>query len=54
MTGLKVSKALGAKRTLLKSDLRLVIGQINGEFEAKENRMQKHLKLVNQLIGEFD
>lgn len=54
LTGLKVAKALGAKSALLKSDSRLVIGHINMEFEAKENKMQKYLKLTNQLIRKFD
>lgn len=54
LTGLRVAKALEAKIMLLKSNSKLVIGQINEEFEAKEKRMQKHLKLTNQLISEFD
>ena len=54
MKGLKVAKDLGAKNVLLKSDSRLVIGQINNKYEAKENKMQKYLKLTNELIGEFD
>ena len=39
MIGLRVANALGAKIALLKRDSKLVIGQVNGEFEAKENRM---------------
>ena len=39
LTRLKISQALGAKTALLKSDLQLVIGQVNGDFEAKESRM---------------
>ena len=31
-----------------------MIGQIKGEYEAKEGQMQKYLKLINQLIQEFD
>ena len=30
------------------------IRQINGEYEAKESRMQKYLKLTNQIIGELE
>ena len=45
--GLRVVKALRAKSALLKSDSKLMIGQIKGEFEAKERRMQKYLKLTN-------
>lgn len=44
MTRLRVAKSLGAKNALLKSDSRLVIRQIDGEYKAKDNRMKKYLK----------
>ena len=37
-----------------KNDSKLVIGQIKGEYEAKEERMQKYLKLTKHLTREFD
>ena len=37
----------------MKSDSQLVIGQVRGDFVAKETRMQKYLKLVNQLVSTF-
>ena len=54
LTRLKIVQALGAKTALLKRDSQLVIAQVNGEFEAKEPRMQRYLKLMNQLINKFD
>ena len=54
LTGLKIARALGAKNALLRSDLQLVIGQVKGDFEAKETRMQRYLKLTNQLVSKFD
>ena len=36
LTGLKIAKSMEAKNILLKSDSRLVIGQIKGDYEAKE------------------
>ncbi len=30
------------------------MGQVNGEYEAKEDRMAKYLKLVKDTIGWFD
>ena len=54
LTRLKVEKALGARNLLLQSDSKLVIRQINGEYEAKEDRMQKYLRLMNYLTQEFD
>ena len=47
--GLQVEKALGAKNLLLQSNFKLVIGQIKVEYEAKEERMQKYLKLTKRL-----
>ena len=54
MTGLKVRKALGAKNLLLRSDSKLVVGQIKEEYEAKEERTQKYLRLTRHLAQEFD
>jgi len=54
LMGLKTARALRAKNILLKSDSQLVIGQVRGDFEAKETRMQKYLKLTNQLVSNFD
>ena len=54
MTGLKIERALGARKLLLQSDSKLVIGHIKGEYEAKEDRMQKYLRLTNHLTQEFD
>ena len=53
LIGLRIARALGAKNIVLKSDSQLVIGQIRGDFEAKETRMQKYLKLTNQLVSTF-
>ena len=47
--GLRLGKAFGVKNLLIQSDLKLVIGQIRGEYEAKEERMQKYLKLTKHL-----
>ena len=49
LTGLRLGKALGAKNLLIQSDSKLVIGQIRGEYKAKEERMQKYLKLTKHL-----
>ena len=54
LTGLRPGRALGIKHLLVQNDSKLVIGQINGDYEAKEERMQKYLKLVKHLIQEFE
>ena len=45
---------MGAKNILLKSDSKLVNGQIKGDYEAKEQRIQKYPKLTNQLVRELE
>uniref|UniRef100_A0A2N9G2A0 Reverse transcriptase domain-containing protein n=1 Tax=Fagus sylvatica TaxID=28930 RepID=A0A2N9G2A0_FAGSY len=35
------------------SDSQLVVGQVNGDYEAKEGRMQQYLQLVRHQIGQF-
>ena len=54
LTGLKVEKALGAKNLFLQSDSKLVMGQIKEEYEAKEEMIQKYLRLTRHLAQEFD
>ena len=54
LMGLRVRKALKAKNLLIQSDSKLVIGQIKEEFEAKEERMKKYLRLTKHLTQEFD
>ena len=39
LIGLRLGKALGAKNLLVQNDSKLVIEQIKGEYEAKEERM---------------
>ena len=49
LTGLRLGKALGAKNLLIQNDSKLVIKQIRGEYEAKEEKMQKYLRLTKHL-----
>ena len=51
---MRLGKAVEAKNLLVQSDSKLVIGQIKEEYEAKEERMQKYLRLTKQLTQEFD
>ena len=38
----------------LKTDSKLVVGQITNKYEVKEERMERDLKLTNQLVDYFD
>ena len=54
LTRLRLGKAIGSKNLLNQSDSKLVIRQIKEEYEAKEERMQKYLRLTKHLTQEFD
>ena len=47
LTSLRVVKALEARNLKLNTDSKLVVGQITNEYEAKEERMKRHLKLTS-------
>ena len=54
LTSLRVAKALGVRNLRLNSDSKLMTGQMNSEYEAKEDRMKRYLALTSQLISNFD
>ena len=46
LTSLRIAKALGIKNLKLKTNSKLIVGQITNEYEAKEERMKRYLKLT--------
>ena len=46
LIGPSLAKALGAKNLIIQADSQLIIGQVKGDYEAKEESMQKYLKIV--------
>ncbi|KAH7848069.1 hypothetical protein Vadar_033395 [Vaccinium darrowii] len=52
-TGLQLARAVGARSLAVISDSQLVVGQVKGEYEAKDENMEKYLKYVKQLIKSF-
>ena len=50
LQGLELAKSLEADLVLVQGDSQLVIGQVNGTCEAKEEWMKKYLSKVNQCI----
>jgi ribonuclease HI len=54
LTGLRIAKELGATTLRVQSDSQLIVGQVNGEYEAKEERMAKYLNFVKKIIHVFD
>ncbi|KAH7856658.1 hypothetical protein Vadar_003985 [Vaccinium darrowii] len=54
ITGIQLAKAMGTKCLAVISDSQLIIGQVNGEHEAKEESIGKYLNLVKKLAKSFE
>ena len=50
---LELAKPIEAKSILIMGDSQLVMGQVNGTCEAREERMKKYLEKVLQLVKKF-
>ena len=54
LIGMAMVQRMGGKSIKLFSDSRLVVGQVRGEFEAKDERLQGYLSQVKCLQLKFD
>ena len=54
LTGLSLARVLEVKTLIVQADSQLVVGQIKGDYEVKEERMQKYLKIFKELLQHFD
>ena len=53
IAGMLLAKELGARSLLAKSDSQQVMGQVAGEYQAKDPQMATYLKYVQVLKGAF-
>ena len=53
LKGLELAKSLGTESVVVQGDSQLIIGQVNGTCEAKEERMKKYLSKVKRPIKKF-
>ena len=51
--GLNLAKALGAESLVIQGDSQLIIGEMNGTCEAKEEQVKRYLSKVNHCIKGF-
>ncbi|XP_057537987.1 uncharacterized protein LOC130815514 [Amaranthus tricolor] len=54
LMGLKICYESGAKELAAFSDSQLIVGQVNGEFEAKDDSMKMYLQQVKDFVPKFD
>ena len=50
---MELAKSIEAESVLILGDSQLVMGQVNGTCEAKEERMKKYLEKVLQSVKKF-
>jgi len=53
LAGLNLAYDMGAREVTCKSDSRVMVGQINGEFEAKEPLLQRYYHAAKNSIARF-
>ena len=53
MLALQKSKALGARRVLIHSDSKVVSGQVEGEFQSKNEELARYTQAVRKLQKSF-
>ena len=54
LEGMSMVQRVGGKTVKMFSDLRLVVGQVRGELEAKDERIQGYLSQVRHLQSKFE
>ena len=54
MVGMTMVQKMGEKAVKMFSNSRLVVGQMKGELEARDVRMQKYLNQVRHLQSKFE
>ena len=54
LLGLKICYEVGAKTLYTFSDSQFIVGQVNGEFEAKDDGMKMYLQQVKEFVKKFD
>lgn len=54
ITGLKMARAMGARRVHVCSDSQLVINQVKGTYAAKGKQMTLYLERVKELVSGFE
>ena len=54
LKGTSMVQRMGGKSAKIFSDLRLVVGQVNGELEARDERMQGYLAQIRHLQRKFE
>ena len=53
IVGIDLAIFVCSEKIIIRSDSQWVVGQVNGEYETRDQRMTKYVSLVNQQLGNF-
>ena len=53
IAGLDLAISISSKKIIIRRDSQLVVGQVNDEYEIRDQRMAKYVSLVNLWLGSF-
>ena len=53
IVGLDIAISVSSEKIIIRSDSQLVVGQVNGEYETRDQHMTKYVSLVNLRLGSF-
>ncbi|XP_074374593.1 uncharacterized protein LOC141715004 [Apium graveolens] len=53
INGLKIIQEMGVQNLIVKSDLELVVNQVNGRFQARGPRTKLYFRCTKKMIGKF-
>ena len=51
IAGIDLAIFISSEKIIIRSDSQLVVGQVNGEYETRDQRMTKYVSLVNLRLG---
>ncbi|RDX67038.1 Retrovirus-related Pol polyprotein from transposon opus, partial [Mucuna pruriens] len=54
LAGMKLAQELGTKKLMAKSDSKLIIGQVNGEYQVKDPQLAKYRDKATFMASSFD
>ena len=53
LAGIDLAQSVSSEKILIRSDSQLVVGQVNGEYETRDQSMARYIGLVKQRLGNF-
>ena len=53
IVGLDLAISVSSEKIIIRSNSQLVVGQVNGEYQTKDQRMAKHASFINLWLGSF-